>query len=146
MMTMLLGLLGGGGVLGIAALYFLGGAKVLGIVKGVVDFFKTPGGQKVAIAIVVALLAYGLFKTGRNYERNKCDADELREQLQAEQAAHAETKRQIRAGEDINQRDSARAAEGVTEDETNRKNVDATPLNRGPCLDAAAAKRVYDVR
>lgn len=96
----------------------------------------------IAAVLAVLALVFGIWKAGYNYRDKICDADNLRKELAVERARNAELTKQIAAGQDIQHRDAQRAQEAEDHARDLQTQLDATPVNSGPCLDRNAVGRV----
>jgi hypothetical protein len=133
--------------LGAVAGFLTMGRAFFEVLKGVVDFFKSPVGQLIAFAVVIWLAA----SYGAQQAEAACDAKALRAQILAMEARHQESLRQLKANNDIQREDAVRAALNAVDEQRNQEAIDATPKgtadNPDPaCLKRDRARRVRDVR
>ncbi len=134
------------GAVAFAAAFFYFGRSVFDLLRVAVEFFKTPVGQMIAIGVAGFLLASACFSTGRNYERAKCDAEDLREQLKAANELMAAKDLQLKQAQESQKTDAERASKAETELNDLRGKASETPANSRPCLDPDALRRVYQIR
>lgn len=93
----------------------------------------------VALA-VMAVLAIGIFALWQqSIGKAKCREAEIRAEL-------AETRRQADVAQDVRRRAEHRAAAAHERNRKLQEQIDATPTNDGPCLNADAAGRIGGVR
>ncbi|HSI41781.1 MAG TPA: hypothetical protein VLA00_14655 [Xanthobacteraceae bacterium] len=100
------------------------------------------------LAVVVAA-GLGLLigdAVGGDRVRLACNAAELSHQLKDKQAEALGLRGYIATLEAARRADAERYAADVAQDRVNQEKIDATPENRVPALDRAAAARVRGVR
>lgn len=121
---------------------FTYGRAVLDILRGILDFFRSPVGQ---VAIILIVL-YFASSAGYQLAESECGAEKLRTELAAETAKRKLLDDQVKAGDAIAARDADRASWAEAENTRLQELINATPNNSSACLSADDVRRVYDIR
>lgn len=122
--------------------FFMYGPALLGILRAILNFCRSPVGQ---VAIILLVL-YFAASAGYQLADGECNAAQLRTELANEKVARLALEDQVKSGNEIAATDALRARQFGEDNEKLKRLIDATPKNDAACLSVDDVRRLRRIK